>query len=128
MKSWVIAVLALVLAAGAPAGRAAPSPSPHDCEAAPADASPGTAEWFVRDANNLYCGQVRHLDQAQHPASQNAAPATDGPTNDGYREPSRHDDVRFRSEAVTIGGLAAEVYRPCAAGTCTGMPASLRTF
>ena len=98
---------------------------PVDCAGPVPDAQPGTPEWTVRDAGNMYCAEQRHLDQPMHPVVALPVP---GIPYDSYRDPSRHNGVRFRFQAMTIGGLDAEVYRPCAAGTCTNMPSGLRTF
>jgi dienelactone hydrolase len=98
---------------------------PVDCAGPVPDAQPGTMEWTLRDAGYMYCAEQRHLDQPLHPV---AALPLPGVPYDAYREPSRNNGVRFRFQAMTIGGLAAEVYRPCATGTCTNMPSGLRTF
>ena len=104
-----------------------PSEPTHDCEGPAGDPAPGTPEWQVRDESNLYCGQQRHVDQGAHPEL-NASP-----TKDQYREPLRHDDVRFRYIATSVtsrsgGALAAEIYAPCTAATCSGTPAELQRF
>jgi dienelactone hydrolase len=98
---------------------------PIDCAGPVADATPGTLEWTLRDAGNMFCAEQRHLDQPLHPV---AALPLPGVPYDAYRAPPRNNNVRFRFQATTIAGLAAEVYRPCAAGTCTGMPPGLSTF
>ena len=112
--------------------------APVDCKGAAPDVEAGTAEWFARDANNVFCAGQRHLDQLLHPVSPlpastemfGLAPMS---LTDAYREPSRNDGKRFRFDAATITNrdgqpLAAEIYRPCAPGTCSGMPQALRTF
>jgi pimeloyl-ACP methyl ester carboxylesterase len=111
---------------------------PVDCEGPMPDAQPGTAGWFARDANNVFCATQRHLDQALHPVSplplstsmHGLAPMS---FTDAYREPSRHDGTRFRFEPATItnregDALAAEVYRPCGAASCEELPEALRRF
>jgi pimeloyl-ACP methyl ester carboxylesterase len=130
MRSRFVRVLALGLFVASLSARAMGSGPlddvvPVDCGGPATDARPGTPEWTVRDAGNMYCAEQRHLDQPLHPV---AALPLPGIPYDAYREPSRHNGVRFRYLATTIGGLAAEVYRPCAAGTCTNMPPGLRTF
>ena len=110
----------------------------QDCVGPAGDPEPGTSEWDARDQNNVYCAKQRHADQTQHPVSPlpdstemfGIAPMS---LTDAYRVPSRHDDKRFRFDEVTItntGGvpLAAELYRPCAPGTCPETPEGLRTF
>jgi pimeloyl-ACP methyl ester carboxylesterase len=127
--------LLVCVALAAPAGARAAGP---DCEGPAPDPQPGTTEWRARDADNMFCAAQRHLDQARHPGS--VAPvsaATFGlapmSLTDAYRVPSRHDNERFRFDQATITSsdgeaLPAEVYRPCAVGTCREMPKSLRTF
>jgi pimeloyl-ACP methyl ester carboxylesterase len=132
----VLAAVLVVCALAAPAASAQQSVT--DCEGPAPDAQPGTAEWTTRDANNMYCAVQRHADQTLHPVS--PAPASTAihglapmSFTDAYREPARHDDERFRFEPATITNrngekLAAEIYRPCAQGTCQGMPSSLRPY
>ena len=98
---------------------------PVDCAGPVPEAQPGTLDWTIRDAGNMYCAEQRHLDQPLHPVVALPVP---GIPYDAYREPSRNNGVRFRFQATTIAGLAAEVYRPCAAGTCTNMPSGLGSF
>ncbi|MGH2982365.1 MAG: hypothetical protein ACRDKV_10030, partial [Solirubrobacterales bacterium] len=109
-----------------------------DCEGPAPEAEPGSAGWFAREANNVFCASQRHVDQTLHPVS--PLPASTSmfglapmSLTDAYREPYRNDDRRFRFDATTITnrageGLAAEVYRPCAPGTCSGSPAGLQAF
>lgn len=127
MRVWITALGLLVASVSGTAMGAGPIDDvvPVDCAGPAPDAQPGTPEWTARDAGNMYCAEQRHLDQLMHPVV--ALPLPGGPY-DAYREPSRNNNVRFRFQAMTIGGLAAEVYRPCAAGTCANMPAGLRTF
>jgi hypothetical protein len=125
----VAALVVLCLGALTPAPLLAvgqpPLPAPLDCEGPAPDAEPGTPEWAARDAANMRCAQERHVDQAQHPTG--LLPGDPFPLYDPYRLPARHDGVRFRYDATTIAGLAAEVYRPCAAGMCPDLPDGLRT-
>jgi hypothetical protein len=95
---------------------------PVDCLDAVHAAAPGTPKWDELNAANAYCARERDQDKPAHRVLDRTAPA------DAYREPSRHDGVRFRYDTTTIGGLAAEVYRPCAEGTCPDLPAGLDTF
>ena len=125
-KRW-LAVLTLTVCTLPPAGSlsaAPPDPSPLDCAGPAGDAEPGTLEWYARDAANMLCAQERHLDQAMHPVPILTAPPSLPPA-DAYRDPTRHDGVRFRFDAVSIGELAAEIYRPCTPGTCVGIPDEL---
>ena len=116
-----------LLAAGVPTSAAPPgrgqTPDPSvDCLGPAPDAEPGTAEWDELNRANAFCARERDLDKPPHQVLDRTAPA------DAYREPSRHDDVRFRYDTTTIGGLDAEVYRPCAPGTCPDQPDGLATF
>lgn len=114
------ALLSLVVASTALLAAAPASAQAVDCAGPAPDAEPGTPEYYARDVANTYCTQERHLDQAQHPLS--IIPADGSAIADAYRLPDRHDDVRFRFDRTTVGGLDVEVYRPCAAGTCEGGP------
>ena len=78
----------------------------------------------------MYYAQERHLDFVQHPL---AVAASQSPNNDPYRVPSRSNNVRFRFESTAIGGLSAEVYRPCRTlaaepSDCPNLPAGLGRF
>jgi dienelactone hydrolase len=95
---------------------------PVDCRGSVDDAEPGTSEWDELNAANAYCAREREQDKPAHRVLDRTAPA------DAYREPTRHDGVRFRYDTTTIGGLEGEVYRPCARGTCVGGPDGLDTF
>ena len=132
----------LVLAVGALA-LALPAESPAqgggvDCGGAAPDAQPGTPEWDARDQNNTFCATQRHYDQSLHPVSPlPASPEMEGVAplslTDAYREPSRHDDQRFRFDPASItnrdgAALATEIYRPCAPSSCAGMPGTVRAF
>lgn len=96
-----------------------------DCLGPVDDVEPGSAAWRQLLVENAYCAEERHLDKLAHPT--NLQPLDDLGA-DAYREPSLHDDVRFRFDATTVGGMEAEVYRPCAAGTCPDLPSGLATF
>ena len=95
---------------------------PIDCVGRVAGAEPGTVEWDELNEANAYCARERDLDKPAHLVLDRTGPA------DAYREPARHDDVRFRYDATTIAGLDAELYRPCTASSCSGHPDSLATF
>lgn len=99
-----------------------PPDEPVDCLGAVQEAAPGTPEWDELNADNAYCARERDQDKPAHGVLDQTAPA------DAYREPIRHDGVRFRYDTTTIGGLDAEVYRPCAAGACPDLPDGLETF
>jgi len=96
-----------------------------DCLGPVADAEPGSTAWQRLVIENAWCAEQRHLDKLAHPT--NLQPLEELGA-DAYREPSLYDDVRFRFDTTTIAGMAAEVYRPCAAGTCPGLPDALSTF
>ncbi len=127
-RHWRL-VLAALLVVGAMVGAGAPGvaqvPGSFDCEGPAGDPEPGTVEWQQRDLQNQYCAQQRHLDKLAHPV--NLSPP-DEPGADVYRDPARHDGVRFRHDTTVVEGLEVELHRPCAEGTCTGMPDQLRTF
>lgn len=108
------------------------------------DPLPGTPEWAERDRQRLECDNQRDWDRRYHPHA-NGNSGRYG--EDWYRQPVRFDGVRFRwtylpadaSAAGQAAGVnepllgipgvpAAEIYRPCAAGTCSTMPAGLQTF
>jgi pimeloyl-ACP methyl ester carboxylesterase len=95
---------------------------PVDCRGPVDDAEPGTSEWDELNVANAYCAREREQDKPAHRVLDRTAPA------DAYREPTRHDGVRFRYDTTTIGGLEAEVYRPCARGTCADRSDGLDTF
>lgn len=105
----------------------------YDCKGAVRHESPapGSDAWKQRDADNMACARERTDDFAQQPAALFTAGKL--PALDAYRTPALHANTRFRfAESSAPGRLgkavATEVYRPCAAGTCSGMPATLRSF
>ncbi len=126
----LLAIVGVSLATARPVAATASGPAvigqapdePVDCLGAVQEAAPGTPEWDELNATNAYCARERDQDKPAHLVLDRTAPA------DAYREPIRHDGVRFRYDTTTIGGLDAEVYRPCAAGTCADLPAGLETF
>ena len=94
------------------------------------DPKPGTPEWDARDQERRDCAAQRDHDRRPHPV---AMTTTARYGEDWYRQPVRFDDRRFRFDyfptGTGVGGVPAmEVYRPCAPGTCTGLPKQLRTF
>ena len=125
-----LSILALMAVGLTPAKAGPIVIAPVDCAGPAGDPAPDTDAWRARDAANMYCAEERHLDFVQHPL---AVAASQSPTNDPYRVPSRWDNVRFRFESTTIGGLSAEVYRPCrtlaaAPSDCPNLPAGLGRF
>ncbi len=124
-------LLAALLLAGAgwlpvpPANAQIPPADPVDCEGPAGDPAPGTDAWRERDTHNIFCAQQRHLDKAAHPGLGGQPP---GFFFDAYRQPERHDGVRFRYDVTTIGEVTAEVYRPCTATSCPERPESLQAF
>ena len=94
------------------------------------DPQPGTSEWDQRDQERRDCASQRDHDRRPHPVTMTTS-ARYG--EDWYRQPVRFDDRRFRYDyfpaGTGVGGVPAmEVYRPCAAGTCEGLPEELDTF
>lgn len=104
------------------------------------DPVPGSAAWTERDRQRLECDSQRDWDRRYHP-HYNSNSARYG--EDWYRQPVRFDGKRWRftylpadlsatgvaDPLVGIPGVpAAEIYRPCAPGTCTGLPATHQTF
>jgi dienelactone hydrolase len=118
--SVLVAGSALVIGASPALGQT--SQEPIDCLGAVQEADPGTQRWDELNDANAFCARERDRDKPPHRVLSTTAPA------DAYREPTRHDDVRFRYDMTTIGGLSAEVYRPCGARTCRDHPDSLETF
>lgn len=128
-----LAAAALLALGGLGATAHAAEPAPLDCLGPVRHESPapGSAEWAQRDADNMACARQRIDDFAQQPAALFTPGKT--PALDAYRNPASHADKRFRyTEASTASAsgkpIAVEIYRPCAAGTCTGLPAGLKTF
>lgn len=120
MAAILLTLGALTPAAGDPIAIGA-----FDCEGPAPAAEPGTDAWRERDAANMYCAEQRHHDKLAHPVVALPAP---GNSNDAYREPTRHNNVRFRFTSGTTapnGNLTVEVYRPCSQGTCAS---NLDTF
>lgn len=122
LAAALVLALALALVLALVPASAVVAQEPVDCEGPAPDAEPGTPEWRQRDAANMFCAEQRHLDKAQHPT--NLQPANELGA-DAYREPSRHAGVRFRFDTTTIGGLEAEVYRPCTVAACPDLPDTL---
>jgi len=96
-----------------------------DCTGPEVDAEPGTDEFAARDERNQRCASQRFFDRTPQPLG-NTAP-TYG--QDPYRRPERNDGKRWRYSTPEIEGVpSVEIYRPCAEGTCSDMPAELETF
>ena len=108
------------------------------------DPEPGSPEWAERDRQRLECDSQRDWDRRYHP-HYNTNSGRYG--EDWYRQPVRFDGRRWRytylpadGTAVTdaagqqhyLAGIpgvpAAEIYRPCAPGTCGNLPAGLQRF
>jgi dienelactone hydrolase len=141
----LVLVGGLVPAGFVPVARAEPlDPRPIDClgPVEIEDPEPGSAEWRVRESQNVYCATERVHDKAQHPLLGLAPdPSPDDPrtdemeanSRDAYRVPSRQDDIRFRFEPLTVtnrDGLAMplELYRPCTPEACVGTPGEIGAF
>ena len=101
------------------------------------DPASRTPEWTARDGERLECLGQRDSDRRFQPPFVNAwSLARYG--EDWYREPWRFDGRRFRTTYVPAdlaplgigipGVPAAEIYRPCAPGTCGDLPAELERF
>lgn len=98
------------------------------------DPAPGSAAWIERDRQRLECDSQRDADRRFHPHnSLNSGRYGE----DWYRQPARFDGTRWRytylaadaAGAYGIPGVpAAEIYRPCAPGTCGTLPAGLQRF
>jgi dienelactone hydrolase len=116
-----------------------PSPSlaqviePIDCTGPAGEASPGTAAWEQREAENVWCATQRNLDTATNPAYHAAFATRPQPTRtlamDPLREPLRWDGARFRFEELTFADadgkrLPAFLFRPCDA-SCAEPPPGL---
>lgn len=98
------------------------------------DPAPGSPAWAERDRQRLECDNQRDADRRYHP-HQTGNSARYG--EDWYRQPARFDGKRWRytympadgAGVVGIPGVpAAEIFRPCAIGTCGTMPAELQRF
>ncbi|MFN9469901.1 hypothetical protein [Acidovorax sp.] len=109
------------------------APLVYDCKGAVRHESPapGSDAWKQRDADNMACARERTDDFAQQPEALFSAGKL--PALDAYRTPALHANTRFRFAEATAPGrlgkpVAVEIYRPCTAGTCTGLPATLKPF
>lgn len=98
------------------------------------DPVPGSAAWDERDAERRECARQRDHDRRGHPAFIGAA-NTARYGEDWYRQPVRHDNVRFHFNyfptGTGVGGVPAmEVYRPCSntPGDCPNLPAGRPRF
>ena len=130
MKRKTIALVLAALALPVAAAFGAPVDSFQtitgiDCTGPEVDAKPGTDEFRARDERNQRCASQRTYDRSAQPLGNTAA--TYG--QDPYRVPSRSDGKRFRYSTPAIDGVpSVEIYRPCAKGTCSGMPPELKTY
>jgi hypothetical protein len=95
------------------------------CEGPAGDPAPGTPEFVIRDLRNIYCSEQRHVDSWSHP---NRRFWAEQYGSDPYRDPALHRNIRFRHGTMTIGGAAAEIFRPCTATSCPALPEGLQTF
>jgi acetyl esterase/lipase len=123
----LVIVVDLMIGAAAPAvavprTHGLSTDQPIECVGPVDGAEPGTPQWDELNVANAFCARERHQDKRAHRVLDLTAPA------DAYREPTRHDGVRFRYDTTTIDGLEAEVYRPCAARACSDLPDELETF
>lgn len=95
------------------------------------DPAPGSPEWEERDAQHVACTDQRDHDARFNPM-RNVGTLFYG--EDMYRQPIRHDDVRFRFDSFTQLDIpdvpSAEVYRPCPTdeSVCPGLPAGIERF
>lgn len=126
-------LLAVGMSACGGSGDGTPVELVYDCKGAVRHESPapGSDAWKERDADNMACARERTDDFAQQPDTLFQTGKL--PALDAYRTPALHANTRFRFTETTVMGrlgkpIAVEVYRPCAAGTCIGMPTGLRTF
>jgi hypothetical protein len=104
------------------------------------DPAPESAAWVERDRQRRECSRQRDYDRRYHPSS----PLTSARYGeDWYRQPARFDGTRWRYTYMPYGGPgadasaagagipgvpAAEIFRPCAPGTCANLPAGLERF
>lgn len=135
-RSWATvglgALMAFMVAACGGSGDAQTEPQVYDCKGAVRHTLPaaGSDAWKQRDADNMACARERTDDFAQQPATLFTLGKL--PALDVYRTPALHANTRFRFAEATVAGrlgkpIAVEMYRPCAADTCPGMPATLKT-
>lgn len=117
---------ALPFASSAILGEDPLDPMLTQCLGPAGDPEPGTPEFALRDTRNMYCAEQRNADLLQHPINFQRQLELYGA--DPYREPHRHDDVRFRHDALSVAGAAADVFRPCDATSCANLPAELARF
>jgi hypothetical protein len=95
------------------------------------DPLPMTPEWDARDAYHRACTDQRDDDARVQPW-RNVGTLFYG--EDMYRQPARHDNVRFHYNNFTQLDIpdvpSAEMFRPCsnAPGDCPNLPAGLQRF
>jgi len=121
-----LAILLALVAFGLNPAMAQHEQIPDPCVAAAGDLEAGTLDFELRDATNIYCSEQRKADAILHPINSVLWPILYGA--DPYRQPARHDGIRFRYDAVNVSGLVGDVFRPCAAGNCPELPDGLETF
>lgn len=95
------------------------------------DPAPGTPAWTARDNDHVACTDQRDTDRRYNPFG-NVGTALYG--QDMYRQPSRHDNIRFHYDAFNAVDIrtvpSTEIFRPCsnAPGDCPNLPAGLQRF
>lgn|GEM_PF-1351343 len=132
---WRLGLLALVLSLAACGGSSSHTDAPpvhpdtDSCAVAPTieNPEPGSADWKARDEANIACSQQRIADLEEQPAELFSGNL---PALDVYREPSRHDNKRFRYTLTTTPNRAGkpitvEIYRPCDSNSCLELPSQL---
>lgn len=122
-----LATLALALCAPPASAQSGPDPDTDPCVLPAPAAEPMTAAWTERDLQNQACAEAR---TQEVPLSWTLGLGPDelpSPVRDPYRAPAKHDGQRFRFSTATVTNrdgeaLAAEIYRPCSAETCSEVP------
>lgn len=122
--SWAASAALALGGLVVPAGSAAQDV----CEARAPEATPGTSQWTLRDAENMRCAEQRLVDAAGNALTAGESPV---PLRDTLRTPARFDGRRFRHDTTTVTnragvGLATEIFRPCTAATCSDVPRGVR--
>ena len=134
VKRFVLPAAAAVLAGAVSLGSVQAAPldvAPVDCAAPAPDAEPGTEAWEQRERANVFCANQRHADKLAHPAGSVAVDPRpeklaagevfqgggQNMSRDTYRQPARHDGVRFRFTELRVPNrfglpVTAEVYAP----------------
>ena len=95
------------------------------------DPLPGEPEWDLRDEEHVACTDQRDHDARLNPF-RNVGTAQYG--HDPYREPDRHQNIRFRYQSFTQLDIpsvpSTEIFRPCPTdpSVCPNLPAGLPRF